>query len=116
VQYAPLRPTLRCLSWKFFVVIQRLDFGWVEVSEKKIVLDTEKGALLHIIEQYPPPSRYCVLTAQYIFSTTPFIAIKYWQYLVRAKMQTRSASRSLKSQLWVSELALTRYCQYFLLQ
>ena len=32
------------------------DFGWVEVFEKKIVLDTKKGELLHIILQYPPPS------------------------------------------------------------
>jgi len=65
----------------------------VEVSEKTIVLDTEKGALLHIIVQYPLPAPlYCLQTilyniycAQYIFPMTPFFAIKYWQYLVRAK-------------------------------
>jgi len=53
---------------------------------KKIVLDTGKGALLHIIVQYPAPSppfiAYNNNIAQYIFPTTPFIAIKYWQYLV----------------------------------
>ena len=44
---------LRC--FEVFFVFEGSDFGWVEVSEKKIVLDTEKGALLHIIVQYPPP-------------------------------------------------------------
>jgi len=66
----------------------------VEVSEKKIVLDTGKGALLHIIVQYPPPNPplpfIAYNIAQYIFPTTPFIAKKnigYWQYLVRAKVK-----------------------------
>jgi len=60
---------------------------------KKIVLDTEKGALLHIIVQYAiPPSQPPFIAyniAQYNFPTTPFIAIKYWQYLVRAKQRHR---------------------------
>jgi len=35
----------------------------------------------------PPFIAYNI--AQYIFPTTPFIAIKYWQYLVRANGQRR---------------------------
>ena len=61
---------------------------------KKFVPDTEKGALLHIIENYcaispsqPPFIAYNI--AQYIFPTTPLIAIKYWQYLVRAKSASK---------------------------
>ena len=33
------------------------NFGWVEVSEKKIRSRHRKWVLLHIIVQYPPPSR-----------------------------------------------------------
>ena len=57
---------------------------------KKIVLDTEKGAILHNYCAIPPsPSQPPLLptTLRNIFSlATPFIAIKYWQYLVRAKI------------------------------
>jgi len=35
--------------------IFRILDGW-RCLKKKIVLDTEQGALLHIIVQYPPPS------------------------------------------------------------
>ena len=69
--------------------------GSSEVSEKKIVPDTEKGALLHIIVRYPPPTQPPFIAyniAQYIFPTTPFIAIKYWQYLVRANTPYPSLS------------------------
>ena len=59
------------------------------MSAKKIVLDTENGKG-GIIAHYCaiPPSQPPVIAyniAQYILPTTPFIAIKYWQYLVRAK-------------------------------
>jgi len=70
------------------------------VYEKKIVLDTEKGALLHIIVQYAiPPSQPPVIAyniAQHIFPTTPFVfvAIKYWQYLVRAKPRAEQGNSS----------------------
>ena len=40
------------------------------MSEKKFVLDTEKGLLLHIIVQYPhhsPPLLIAYNIAQYIF-------------------------------------------------
>jgi len=61
--------------------------GW-RCMNKKIVLDTEKGALLHIAHYCAiPPSQLPFIAyniAQYIFPTTPFIAITYWQYLVRA--------------------------------
>ena len=39
----------------------------------------------------PPFIAYNI--AQYIFPTTPFIAIKYWQYLVRANAPTATANR-----------------------
>ena len=46
-----LRGVCRC-----FCCFLGSNFGWVEVFEKKNVFDTERGALLHIIVQYPPPS------------------------------------------------------------
>jgi len=58
------------------------------VSEKKFVLDTERGIIAHycaIPPSQPPFIAYKI--AQNIFPTTPFIAIKYWQYLVRANIQ-----------------------------
>ena len=45
---------LRCL-WVFFLGGGRILDG-SRCLKKKIFLDTEKGALLHIIVQYPPPS------------------------------------------------------------
>ena len=44
--------------------------------------------------RYPPPSPPSFIAyniAQYTFPTTPFIAIKYWQYFVRAKAKSQSA-------------------------
>jgi len=52
----------------------------VEVSEKKTVLDTEKrGIITHYCAIPIPPSQPPFIAyniAQYIFPTTPFIAIK----------------------------------------
>jgi len=48
----------------------------------------EGGIIAHycaISPSQPPFISYNI--AQYIFPTTPFIAIKYWQYLVRGKGQ-----------------------------
>jgi len=72
--------------------------GWVEqVFEKKIVLGTEKGEggiIAHycaIPPSQPPFISYNI--SQYISPTTPFIAIKYWQYLVRAKQGVNLSSQ-----------------------
>jgi len=63
----------------------------VEVSEKKSFSTRKRGHyIVHIIVQYPPsqPPFIAYNIAQEIFPTTPFIAIIYWQYLVRAKPYT----------------------------
>jgi len=45
------------------------------------------GIIAHYcaIPPYQPPF-IAYNIAQYIFPTTPFIAVKYWEYLVRAKV------------------------------
>jgi len=67
---------------------------WVEVSEKVPFLTRKAGIIAHYscntyIPAWSQPPFIAYKIAQYIFTTTPFIviAIKYWQYLVRAKIQ-----------------------------
>jgi len=71
-----------------FFVFLGSDFGWVEVPEKKIRSRHGQGALLHILlcNTLLPVPLYCLQYCAIYFPTTPFIAIKYWQYLVRAKL------------------------------
>jgi len=56
------------------------------VSKKNPFSTGKRGIIAHycaIPLSQPPFIAYNI--AQYISPTTPFIAIKYWQYLVRAK-------------------------------
>jgi len=67
--------------------------GWGQILDgsrclkKKSFSTWKRGhycTLLCNTPSQPPTIAYNI--AQYIFLTTPFIAIKYWQYLVRAKL------------------------------
>ena len=85
------RPILRCFSgvWRCLEVFFCYSFsgrildGW-RCLKKKSFSTRKRGIIAHycaIPPSQPPFIAYNI--AQYIFSTTPFIAIKYWQYLVR---------------------------------
>jgi len=67
------------------------DFEWVEVFLKKNLSRHGKGGIIAHYCAIPPsqPPFIAYNIAQYISPTTPFIfiAIKYWQYLVRANAQ-----------------------------
>jgi len=99
---APPRPILKCFSgvwrcfWSFFlfylVFSGRILDGW-RCLKKKRSRHGKGGIIAHnnylcntaIPRSQPPFIAYNI--AQYIFPTPPFIiAIKYWQYLVRANM------------------------------
>jgi len=84
----------------FLNVFWGSDFGLVEVFEKKIVLDTEKGGIVAhycaIPLSQPPFIAYSI--AQYISPTPPFIAIKYWQYLVRVRAKSIYVVRTVSTQ------------------
>jgi len=67
------------------------DFYWMGGGWKCLNKNRSRHGKGGIIAHYcaMPPSQPSFLAyniAQYIFPTTPFIAIKYWQYLVRAKV------------------------------
>jgi len=77
-----------CRCFLFFC---ESDFGLVEVSEKKSVLDTEKGYYCTLLcnTSLPAPPFIAYNIAQYIFPTTPFTAIKYWQYQYLVKVRAK---------------------------
>jgi len=82
---------LRCLEFFCFVFcFCFLGIGFWMGPGKKIRARYGKGGIIAhncaISPSQPPFIDYNI--AQYIFPTTPFIAIKYWQYLVMAKVPT----------------------------
>ena len=80
-------------SCSFFYVFVGSDFRWFEVSKKNRY---RHGKGTSIIAHYCaiPPSQppfivYNYNIAQYIFPTTPFREIKYWQCAISCKGQPR---------------------------
>jgi len=99
--------------WVFFCFLG-VEFRMGRGVWKIIPLSTGKrGIIAHycaIPLSQPPFIAYNI--AQYISPTTPFIAIKYWQYLVRAKWWYASAGgvSGIMGQHMHQGLAFTRYC------
>ena len=72
-----------------------------DVQNKNRSRHGKGGIIAHycaIPTSQPPFIAYNI--AQYIFPTTPFIAIKYWQYLVRAKSQDHVQGYGVQQVTW----------------
>ena len=101
---APPRPVLRYFEGVFCEVVflffrSRISDG-SRCWKKNPFSTRKKGIIAHycaIPPSQPPFIAYNI--AQYIFPTTPFIAIKYWQYAISCKGQSEcSVSQASFSQ------------------
>ena len=95
--------------WRYFFVSfsGRILDGWRCLKKNRS--RHGKGGIIAHYCAIPPsqPAFIAYNIAQYIFPTTPFIAIKYWQYLVRAKPSKGQEAQKKKKKKTKKKKALT---------